>query len=290
MTIQSQPHDIVVRKIPFEFDEGIEPIWHKQQPEWSHMLNGASMTMPYLEPFLIRSVREAMSQIDDPALLEDARAFNAQEGQHYQNHRRFNDLLKASGYPELAQIEDEMEADYARIQKKSLRWRLAYTAGFETMTMGITEWLIRNRSELFSGADPRVVSFVLWHMVEETEHKTVAFDVYQHLYKSYWARVWGIVFGSMHVLKFSRKSYVLMLKKDGYWRSWRSRLTTFKRASNFMWHVGKMLLLSMMPGHHPDRVSDPKWVADWMHAFQDLPADRIPLLDTSDPNIPAQFT
>ena len=253
------------------------------------MLNGASLTMPYLEPFLIRTVREAMSKIEDSALLQDARAFNAQEGQHYQNHRRFNELIKANGYPELADIEDEMEADYARLQKKSLKWRLAYTAGFETMTMGVTEWLIRHRTKLFSGADPSVTSFILWHMVEETEHKTVAFDLYQHLYKDYWARIWGIVCGSMHVVKFSRKAYIQSLKKDGRWYDWRSRLTTFKRAMNFMWNIGKMLVLSMMPGHHPDRVSDPEWVTDWMHAYENLPEDRIPLLDTNDPDIPAQF-
>lgn len=289
MKADTRPHDIIVRKIPFGFDENIKPVWHPEQTEWSHMLNGVSLTMPYLEPFLIRTVREAMTHIKDPALLEDARAFNAQEGQHYQNHRRFNEIIKANGYAELAEIEDEMEADYVRLQKKSLKWRLAYTAGFETMTMGVTEWLITHRRKLFSGADSSVASFILWHMVEETEHKTVAFDLYQHLYKDYWARVWGIICGSWHVVKFGRKAYIQTLKKDGHWRDWRSRLTTFKRASNFVWHVGKVLVLSMMPGHHPDRISDPDWVTQWMDAYQDLPEDRIPLLDTADPDIPARF-
>lgn len=289
MTEAHTAHTIIVRKIPFAFDEGIEPIWHPDQPEWSHMLNGASLTMPYLEPFLIRTVREAMTQISDPELLKDARLFNAQEGQHYQNHRRFNELIKAKGYAELADIEAEMEADYARLQTKSLKWRLAYTAGFETMTMGVTEWLISQRTKLFAGADPSVTSFILWHMVEETEHKNVAFDLYQALYKDYWARVWGIICGSWHVVKFSRKSYILSLKKDGRWQSLGSRWTTFKRSMNFAWNVGKMLLISARPGHHPDRVTDPAWVTQWMHAYSNLPEDRIPLLDTKDPDIPAQF-
>ena len=289
MTKQHSAHTIVVRKIPFEFDEGINPIWHPEQPEWSHMINGGSLTMPYLEPFLIRTMREAMTKIDDPGLLADAKSFNAQEGQHFRNHRRFNELVKANGYQELAEIENEMEVDYARLQRKSLKWRLAYTAGFETMTMGVTEWLISQRKKLFAGADPSVTSFVLWHMVEETEHKTVAFDIYQHLYNDYWARVWGIVCGSWHVVKFSRKSYILSLKKDGRWGDPRSRWTTFKRSMSFIWSVGKLLVQSAMPGHHPDRVSDPEWVRQWMHAYQDLPEDRIPLLNTNDPEIPAQF-
>ena len=289
MTEPHKAHEIVVRKIPFSFDEGINPVWHPEQPEWSHMLNGASLTMPYLEPFLIRTMREAMTKIEDQALRADAKAFNAQEGQHYQNHRRFNELIKANGYPELAEVEGEMEVDYARLQKKSLKWRLAYTAGFETMTMGVTEWLISQRTKLFAGSDPSVTSFILWHMVEETEHKTVAVDIYQHLYNDYWARVWGIVCGSWHVVKFSRKAYVQTLKKDGRWSDWRSRLTTFKRSMNFVWNVGKLLVISARPGHHPTKVSDPDWVTQWMHAYENLPENRIPLLDTTAPDIPAQF-
>jgi predicted metal-dependent hydrolase len=35
------------------------------------------------------------------------------------------------------------------------------------MTLGVTRWLVEDRVKLFAGADTRVVSFVLWHMVEE---------------------------------------------------------------------------------------------------------------------------
>lgn len=289
MTARTEPHDIIVRKIPFAFDDRIDPVWNPAKPEWSHMVNGASLTMPYLEPFLIRTTREAMTQIDDPGLREDARGFIAQEGQHYQNHRRYNELLKAKGYPELAAVEAEMEADFARIQDKPLKWRVAYTAGFETMTMGITDWLITNRRDLFGGADPAVTSFVLWHMVEETEHKTVAFDLYQALYDDYWARVWGIVCGSLHVMKYSRKAYILMLKKDGRWHDWRSRLRTTRMGAAFLIKVGRFLVASMKPGHHPDRVTDPAWVKQWTDAYAGLPEAQIPLLDTAHPDIPARF-
>jgi predicted metal-dependent hydrolase len=289
MTETSCSHNIVVRKIPFDFDEKIDPIWNPDQPEWSHMVSGASLTMPYLEPFLIRTVREAMAQIEDPGLKDDVRGFMAQEGQHFQNHRRFNDLLKDNGYSELAAIEDKMEADYKRLQKKSLKWRVAYTAGFETMTMGLTEWMIKDRRKLFAGADPSVTSLILWHMVEETEHKTVACDLYHALFNDYPARVWGVFCGSWHVMQMSRKAYITMLKKDGRWYNWRSRWTTQKRGAAFLWNVGKMLVQSMMPGHHPSRVSDPEWVTEWADAYANLPEDHIPLLDTSDPDIPAQF-
>ena len=53
-----------------------------------------------------------------------------------------------------------MVADYKRLQSKPLKWRVAYAAGFETMTVGVTEWLITNRRALFAGSDPSVTS--LW--------------------------------------------------------------------------------------------------------------------------------
>ena len=161
--------DIVVRRIPFELSEGIDPVWNPDKPEWSHMINGASLTMPYLEQYLNKSIREALPKKKDKALRVEAR-------------------------------------------------KLAYTAGFETMTIGVTDWLIKGRRKLFAGADPRVVSFVLWHMVEETEHKSVAIDVYRALFPSdYLARVRGLFWGSIHVGLLSRRGYIAMLKKDGKW-------------------------------------------------------------------------
>jgi len=90
-------HDIEVRKIPFEFADSIAPVWNPALPEWSHMINGGSLSMPYLEPFLIKNLREALPQIEDQDLLEDARAFVGQEAQHFTNHRRYNEMLKNNG-------------------------------------------------------------------------------------------------------------------------------------------------------------------------------------------------
>lgn len=274
------PHDIEIRKQPFDFPTDSAPIWHAEQPEWSHMVNGASLAMPYLEPFLIKTIREAVAQIDDEDLLADAKQFIGQEAQHYTTHRRYNEMLKANGYPELAQVEETMAKDYERFSKRSLAWRLAYSAGFETMTMGITEWLINQRDELFHGADPVVASLVLWHMVEETEHKSVAFDVYQAISGNWFLRVWGLLHGSLHVGFISRRGYRAMLKKDGRWHSLRSRLTLWKMVLKFFVHAGSAMLRATLPGHHPDETENPEWVATWINTYQQRSDDMPVLLDT----------
>ncbi|MEP3050767.1 MAG: metal-dependent hydrolase [Erythrobacter sp.] len=286
--VRSHP-PIEVRRIPFKFDERINPVWNAAKPEWSHMVNGASLAMPYLEPFLIKTVREALAQVSDPQLEEDVQGFIGQEGAHYRNHRRYNDILKR-GYPELAEAEAEMTGDYAKFQKRSLKWRLAYTAGFETMTIGITEWLIGQRRELFVGANRDVTSLILWHMVEESEHKNVAYDLYQHLYGDYWGRAWGLIVGSCHVAWCSRKGYKRMLKRDGRWRNWKSRFELYRMVGQFFLNAGPALLRALAPGYHPSKVDDPNWVAHWTNAYSNMAEGNIPLLDTGDPDIPAKFT
>jgi predicted metal-dependent hydrolase len=273
-------HDIEIRKIPFEFGKDINPLWNPAMQEWSHMVNGASLTMPYLEPFLIKNIREALPQITDPGLLEDARAFVGQEAQHYTNHRRYNEMLKARGYPELAAVEDSMTAGYEQLSKRSLSWRLAYTAGFETMTQGVTEWLINDRQYLFGDADPVVSSLVLWHMVEETEHKSVAFDVFQAVSGSYWLRAVGLVYGSLHVGFLSRRGYRAMLKRDGQWNQWRSRLRLWAMVGRFFVKVGPAMIRALLPGHHPDEVRDPLWVKHWQDAYTNRGELQVPLLNT----------
>ena len=111
---------IVVRRMPFAFSEPIAAVWNPARPEWSHMVNGASLTMPYLEPFLIKTVMEALPQVKDPHLKADVHAFVGQEGQHFQNHRRYNELLKRD-YPDLADVEEELNTEYKKFQSKSLR-------------------------------------------------------------------------------------------------------------------------------------------------------------------------
>ena len=281
------------RRIPFQFPDDVQPRWKASDPEFCAMVNGASLSMPYLEPFLIRTVREASAGIDDAFLQASASAFNQQEQQHFQTHRRFNELLKAKGYAELARIEQDMQAYYTRMARKSLRTRMAYTAGFEAMTLGVTRWLVENRVRLFGGGDTRVASFILWHFVEESEHKSVAHDIYGTAFGSgpgaYFARMLGVFHGSLSVMRFSMRGYKAILQKDGLWRSLRSRLRLAAHLGSFVRTVAPYLLRATLPGHHPRREPDPQWVQDWIAGYAANPRDTAPLLDTAHPLMPVPF-
>ena len=288
---RTQSEEIIVRKIPFEFPDELDPHWKPDEPELSHLINGASLTMPYLEPFLIDSMREAMKEVSDPQLRIDARAFSAQEGQHFRAHRRYNELLKSKGYPELAEVEGAMQASYTMLrERRSLQFRMGYTAGFESMTLGVTSWLVGARRDLFRNADPRVSSFILWHMVEETEHKRVAFDIYQAACPGYWMRAIGVFAGSLDVMRWSRRGYIVMLKKDGLWTNWRSRLRLWRRVAQFSWHALPFLIRSALPGHDPSNEPDSEWVRAWIAGYHRVDDPSFaPLIDTTSTDMPPPF-
>ena len=278
---------ILVRPFTFEFPAALDPVWAPDNVSRSLLFNGFSLTMPYLEPFLVKTMREALEHVDDARLRIDMQAFMGQEASHYRCHRRLNEILKANGSPELAGVEAELERSYERLSQQSLRRRLAYSAGFECMTNGFTTWFIRHRRELFGNASPHVASFWLMHMVEETEHKTVAFDAYMALFGDFWPRFFGVFHGSLHVLGYGVRGLVASLDARRELRR-SSRLVEVVRLFGTMTaNVAPFLLRALLPGHNPRRDDDPQWMRDWVAAYQALPAGApLPLLDTHHPDIP----
>jgi len=277
----SSRSDLTVRRIPFEFPQDLEPHWNPAKPEWSHMVNGASLAMPYLEPYLIQAVRMGMKQSQDPELLALASDYCGQEGQHFRQHKRFNDILVNKGYDELTALERRMERSYARLlETRSLRFHLAYAAGFESMALVIGHWLVNDREQLFGGSDPRVASLILWHFVEEIEHKNAAFDIYTAVCGGYFYRLFGLFYASFHVMALSRRAYRVMLKRDGLWSSLRSRIRLWRQVGRFIGQVLPHMLRCCAPGHNPRNIDDPQWVLDWLQAYDDEQSS-VPILDTT---------
>jgi hypothetical protein len=285
-----QVDEIVVRAFAFEFPPDLDPKWSPGHIVRSHMFNGLSLTMPYLEPYLIKTMQEASAYIEEPELLNDLRGFNGQEGRHYACHRRLNELIKANGYPELADIEARLAASYAKLSKKSLRTRLAYSAGFESMTNGFTNWFINKRRQLFGGACPHVSSFWLMHMIEETEHKTVAYDAYMAYSGQYLPRAIGVFHGSFHVLGYGLIGMFTALKKDGNLYSPRCIAEICSEIFSLVRNVGPFLLRALLPWYNPRCEDDPQWMKDWVAGHATLPAGAlIPLVDTHSQDMPVPF-
>jgi predicted metal-dependent hydrolase len=192
---------IEVRRLQFPFDQGIDPLLSELAPSLSYMLVGLSVMIPYLEPYLIRTMKTAKQQVTDPGLRRAMELFSEQEGQHYRQHMRFNQALKLRDRAPLTALEAELDADYKRFsRKRSLRFNLAYAEGFEAITLAFGLFVLRY--DLTDALEEQVRELFVWHLVEELEHRTVAFDVYDHLHGDYLYRAAVGAFAQWHLLQF----------------------------------------------------------------------------------------
>lgn len=201
---------ITVRTMNFPLPGAIDPIIMAGEPEESYTLIGVSLLLPYLEPYLIRTMKVARSHLSDPVLLADLGKFSAQEGQHYRQHRRFNEAVHASGFPRLTALEEELSRDYQRFSdERPLAFNLAYAEGFEAFTTALARFVLEER--WLDRMPPAVRDLFGWHLIEELEHRTVAFDVYERISGNYGRRVLVSLYAQWHLLRFVIRATAHML-------------------------------------------------------------------------------
>ncbi len=150
----------------------------------SHVLAPSSSLFPEGEDFFVRSVRNYRDRIDDPVLKKAVGGFIGQEAIHGREHRTFNRRLRVDGLPDLAgRPAHQARAVAARPGHPESPTRSAVTAALEHYTATLAELLMGEaEAERAADASPRVRSpRCCWHAIEESEHKAVAFDVFQHV-------------------------------------------------------------------------------------------------------------
>lgn len=72
-------------------------------------------------------------------------------------------------------------------------------AGIEHFTAVLAEYMMAHEQNFYFSDDAKTRALWMWHMLEESEHKDVAYDVYQTLNGNYALRVTGF---SLHISRF----------------------------------------------------------------------------------------
>ncbi len=181
---------MVVRRLDFAFTPDMELVFVKNDPEMSFTFLGAWIMLPYLEPYLIRTMRDALPEIRDLQLKEELKRFCAQEGEHFKQHAKANDLIRAlhPDYEALRPLEAELDAELKEFTRsKPLAFNLAYAEGFESMTSAMARAQLE--VGLYDRTDSPLADLAKWHVMEELEHRCVAFDVYDHVAGNWFYRV-----------------------------------------------------------------------------------------------------
>ncbi len=239
--------DIVVRKVKFDFPESLDDVFPGDDPRAETYLAAFSLTMPMLEPYLIRTFRSMSDLITDPDLARDVQLFIGQEAQHHRNHSRVNAIIHAQLGDEVAaelqRIEDELEADYRRFNAtKSAKYNAVYAEGFEAMTcaMALTMFQQAAARPPGEGRFGPWQQLWAWHAAEEMEHRTVAFQVYEQTFGGHLYRTLGSLRAQVHFGRYVARLQRVLLAANGHEAKWlmpdwwssggrRAYLRTFRR-------------------------------------------------------------
>ncbi|WP_372783749.1 metal-dependent hydrolase [Litorivivens sp.] len=263
---------ITVRRMNFAIQPEMEKYWFNGNPLISAFFYALSATFPDGERFFIDTVRHYRNDIEDPKLQQEIRAFIGQEAHHGKAHEDFNNALEAKGFP-VNKVAAKAKAllDLARQRLKPQR-QLAITVALEHVTATMAEHALRH-PELLEQMDPTFRKMIIWHAVEEIEHKAVAFDVFRHCVDDEFLRR-RVMFMSL-ILFFGRIMYFqkLLLRADNR----RANLREWWGAMKFFWGKGGLMRESLIHfakafkrGFHPQDIDQTALIKDWQKRYPEV--------------------
>jgi len=168
----------VRRNMKFNLDPAKISTWTGHGKHVTHFLNTLSIFFPVGERYFIESMRNYRDQITDDELKEAVKNFIGQEAMHGREHEEYNKAMADAGMNSEAQ-EQQVYQLLEGVKKVFPRsTQLGATIALEHMTALMGDFIL-NHKELLEDADPTYRDIWFWHAYEETEHKGVAYDLWQ---------------------------------------------------------------------------------------------------------------
>lgn len=290
---------LVIRQPAFPIDDSVPFQWQPANPSFGLFGNTFTFLAVAFERYIVLATRQAMPRITDPTVVEEAEAFLRQEAQHARAHRLHVNAMIAQ-YPDLEETFAATNAAYDRLlDREDVDFHLAYTANLEATFTPLFKMVFDNRWQLFEGGDERVGTLLLWHFVEEIEHRSSALLIHHHVTPDRWyrirkarkvfdhvTRIYNLILDGFekHVPLEARHISTSAVGPSGLWLGELfGRLPVFRLGGgrpsmlshvpgrdlrSMVWHLAK----SQTPRHDPAHEELPTWVSEW-HAAYDSGAD-----------------
>jgi predicted metal-dependent hydrolase len=269
MTQSSDPTRIVpTRRISFEEALADVPRHFAADGDLitSHLIATLSALFPDGEDFFVRTVRHYRDQITDPDLKRQVNGFIGQEAMHGREHRVLNDRLRELGYPTTRVANMARRGLGLREKVATPAANLAATAALEHFTATLAELSLTDPEMQRMAGHPAVRDILLWHALEESEHKAVAFDVYRAVGGSERTRILtmkatriGFVVGVTVQVVLSLLGDPATFEKGRLRRSFKQ----FRSSAIVKGDVWKRLKEYDRPGFHPDDRDTADLVEQW---------------------------
>jgi predicted metal-dependent hydrolase len=243
---------ITVRRESFDFNQ-LPLYYHADNPFISHMLTALSLTFPNGERFFVHAVRNVRDQVKDATLQHDVSAFIGQEAMHSHAHEDFNEFAIRMGLD----VQPVIDFEHEKIEKLKgslgKKEQLAITCALEHFTAIIAQYLLEN-DDFQQGFHPEAARLWMWHALEETEHKAVAFDVYQDVFaddvvRKRMMRIVTVTFLS----RITQLTLKLVMKDPVARKQWRKNLAGARRIGQLLQALVPAYLDYYRDGFHPNQ-------------------------------------
>jgi len=270
-----KPRDLSIepRRMDFAFDAGVPRYWFDNDPFLTHFLNAMSLLFPEGERFFVDAVRQFRDEVDDPDRQKEISGFIGQEAMHSLEHGSFNDFLERHGYP-ANQLQEALKRDlqYVRENESPIR-QLAVTVALEHITAVMAE-LMLGHDDVRERMHRRVRPLWVWHAVEETEHKAVAWDLFHDVGGDYGMRVRAMIRASTTLMITTARYHYRFLARDGLahrpgvwlrglWRLWGRR--------GYLSRLAPAYLAYFRPDFHPWQVDNAELARRWKASLSATP-------------------
>ncbi|MDL0432815.1 metal-dependent hydrolase [Marinobacter sp. TBZ242] len=225
------PENVAIKpqRMGFKFGEKVPHYWLDKSYTLSHTMNALSVLFPQGEQFFVDSVRYFQDQIKDPKLKKDVRGFIGQEAMHSLEHKAMNQHVRDQGMP-VEELEAHLEVVLGLAKKLPERHQLAITCALEHMTAMMADMLLE-RDDVREDMHETMRPLWVWHAIEETEHKAVAYDVFSQAGGTYAERTFYLAFSTAalgvmasyfttRMMLNDRKNFSLKDGARSLWRMW----------------------------------------------------------------------
>lgn len=187
-------HLIQARKVKFDLSQS--PIYWAETPFVTHAINPLHILLPQGELWFCRVFNRVLSEITDPQLYADVRGFIGQEAVHSRSHSNVIEFYKQHGIDlsSFVNLTETLFKDLVDELPLKQRWlaqlfgknwlvfQVGVIAAIEHFTSILGMWVLEEKA--INNFDPEILRLIRWHGAEEVEHRSVAFDLFQHLCKS----------------------------------------------------------------------------------------------------------
>lgn len=191
-SLENQTPIIPIRHMKFDFDPvKIDHKFYMDAELASAYFASLSIFLTRGEDLVIDTARYHRDFISDPLLKQRVTSLIGQEAIHSKMHEELNEAYLIRDLPvKLFRTWAGWAFEYG-FERLPQPMKLSLMAGIEHFTAVLAEYMMNHEEIFFRSQDEKQRAIWMWHMLEESEHKDIAFDVFQELSNNYLLRIAG---------------------------------------------------------------------------------------------------